>query len=220
MELESTKAIILQVVDYSDSQAIVHAYTSEYGRLSFITSKKSKSLKNNVLFQPLFLVEISFYGSRYSDMRRIKAVQLWKPFIDIPFNHGKTFICLFISELLSKTLREQVANKVLFDFIVSSIELFDQSRDTWSCFHLSFMVHFSKYLGIYPTFGFSVSQSYDNEDIGVLLDRLKDTSITDFSNIKLTRAQRQVVLNRLLSYYQMHLPIGDLFSHRVLQQFQ
>ncbi len=219
MELESTKAIILQVVDYSDSQAIVHAYTSEYGRLSFITSKKSKSVKNSVLFQPLFLVEISFYGSRYSDMKRIKAVQLWKPFVDIPFNHGKTFISLFISELLSKTLREQVANKILFNFIVNSIELFDQSCETWNCFHLSFMAHFSKYLGIFPTFGFDVSQNYENEDIGILLDRLKDTPITEFSTIKLTRTQRQVVLNRLLSYYQMHLPIGDLFSHRVLQQF-
>ncbi|HPW66739.1 MAG TPA: DNA repair protein RecO [Salinivirgaceae bacterium] len=219
MELESAKAIILQVVDYSDSQVIVHAYTSEYGRLSFITSKKSKSVKNSVLFQPLFLVEISFYGNRYSDMRRIKTVQLWKPFVDIPFNHGKTFICLFISELLSKTLREQVANKVLFNFIVSSIELFDQSCDAWNCFHLSFMAHFSKYLGIYPTFGFNASQGFDSVNIGVILDRLKNTPISDFSTIKLTRAQRQVVLNRLLSYYQMHLPIGDLFSHRVLQQF-
>ncbi len=219
MELESTKAVVLQVIDYSDSKIIVHVYTSDHGRMGFIASKRTKLVKNKVLFQPLFLLEIAFYPNRISDLHRIKSVQLWKPFNDIPFNHGKMFINLFLSELLTKTLNEQIANVALFNYIVNSLELFDRSPANWNCFHLGFMAHLSKYLGFFPTFGFNAYKNCNSADSEILLKKLKETPITEFSLLRFTREQRQVVLNHLLTYYQLHLPIGELYSNRVLQQF-
>lgn len=219
MELESTYAIVLQVIDYNDAQVVVHAYTSEHGRLAFIASKRSKTHRSKVLLQPLFLVEIVFYRNPKSELHRVKSVNLWKPYVDVPFNHGKTFICLFIAELLTKTLREQVSNQMLFNFLVNSLEMFDNSTSSWNSFHLSFMVHLSKFLGFYPTFGFDLSDSHNFSGLGSLLEIIKETPITQFAGLKLSREQRQAILNQLLIYYQHHLPIGGLQSHYVLSQF-
>jgi DNA repair protein RecO (recombination protein O) len=219
MEKITTKAIVLQVIDYSDSQLVVQAYTSEFGRMGFIAAKKTKTSRNTVLLQPLFLVEITFYNNPRNEVQRVSAVQLWKPFTDIPFNHGKTFINLFISELLSKTLREHVANPTLFDFLYRSLELFDQTPDHWNCFHLSFMAHLSKYLGIYPTFGFGMDTSTKTPDVVQHLQILMETPLSGFSSLTFSKPQRQTLLNSLLAYYQLHLPVGDLLSHKVLQQF-
>ncbi len=219
MEKISTKAIILQVIDYSDSQLVVQAYTQDYGRMGFIASKSTKTSRNKVLLQPLFLAEAEFYHNPRNEVQRISAVQLWKPFTDIPFNHGKTFINLFIAELLAKTLREHVANYELFNFATQSLELFDQTPSDFNNFHLSFMAHLSKYLGIFPTFGFSDSNSKTHKEIIPLLDTLMKTPLTQFSTLVYSRLQRQLLLENLLTYYQLHLPIGDLQSHKVLQQF-
>ena len=219
MEKITTKAIILQVIDYSDSQLIVQAYTSEFGRMGFITGKQSKTGKTKVLFQPLFLLEITFYNNPKQEVQRVSSVQLWKPFVDIPFNHGKTFISLYISELLSKTLKEHIANPELFEFCTHSLDLFDHTQTNWNSFHLSFMAHLSKYLGIFPTFGFTTSTGNKNRNDLELLTSLIETPITNFAQLTFNKTQRQNLLNSLLHYYQHHLPIGDLHSHLVLQQF-
>ena len=75
--VESTKAIILQVVDYSDSQAIVHAYTSEYGRLLYYI-KEIKIVKKQCSVSTL-LVETALY-SRYLICDGLRRFSL-KPFI-------------------------------------------------------------------------------------------------------------------------------------------
>ncbi|MDD2564094.1 MAG: DNA repair protein RecO [Salinivirgaceae bacterium] len=221
MEKVSTKAIILQVFDYSDSQLIVHAYTKEFGRMGFIASKQSKKSKFKVLFQPLFMVELSFYNNPKHEMQRIGNVQLWKPFVDIPFNHGKTFINLFISELLSKTLKENIANLELFYFCSQSIELFDHTPTNWLNFHLSFMAHLSKYLGFFPTFGFTVSHSNNpaSKEQEKLLNNLTTRPLAHFAELTFNKPERQFLLNKMLEFYQHHLPIGELQSHLVLQQF-
>jgi DNA repair protein RecO (recombination protein O) len=219
MEKVTTKAIILQVIDYSDSQLIVQACTQDFGRMGFIASKNTKTSRNKVLLQPLFMVEATFYNNPRNEVQRISAVQLWKPFTDIPFNHGKTFINLFIAELLAKTLREHVANPPMFDFVAQSIVLFDQTMGDFNCFHLSFMAHLSKYLGIYPTFGFNEIKTKASNDILPLLDTLMKTPLSQFSTLSFTKLQRQSLLETLLAYYQLHLPIGELHSHKVLRQF-
>ena len=221
MEKVATKAIILQVIDYSDSQLIVHAYTKEFGRMGFIASKQSKKSKLKVLFQPLFMVEISFYNNPKHEIQRIGNVQLWKPFIDIPFNHGKTFINLFISELLSKTLKEHIANLELFYFCSQAIELFDHTPSDWMNFHLSFMAHLSKYLGFFPSFGFSIitiETTIPKKQVE-LLNHLISVPLTQFTDLPFSKPERQFLLNKMVDFYQHHLPIGEIQSHLVLQQF-
>ena len=57
---------------------------------------------------------------------------------------------MFISELLYKTLKEEEANPALFDFLINAIQLLDIKDEGIQNFHLVFLLHYMKYLGIYP----------------------------------------------------------------------
>lgn len=219
MEHISTQAIILNTFDYTDSQIIVHAFTAEMGRLSFIVSKKKKNRTIQALLQPLFLVEIVFIYNSKRELQRLNTICLWKPYTDIPCNVGKTLICFFLAELLTKTAREQIKDRELFDFCVHSFELFDQTQALWNGFHLSFMIHLAKYIGFYPTYGL-----FDNEwrnftpIITELTKSFLNTPIQNYTQVKHTRIERQQILTILIEYYQKNLPIGKINSNIILQQ--
>ena len=57
--LRKSKGIVLHTVKYSDKSNIVHIYTEQGGRMSFLipASRSRKSAVNGLLFQPLSLVE-------------------------------------------------------------------------------------------------------------------------------------------------------------------
>jgi len=220
MEHIDTKAIILNVLDYTDSQLIVNAYTSEMGRIAFITSKKINKINLKVLLQPLFLVEISFKNNNKKEVQRINNLCIWKPYTNIPQNHAKIIISLFLSELLSKTFREQIPNIELFNFCVDSFLVFDRTSSNPNTFLLSFMIHLAKYLGFYPTFGIVPAEKlYNvNQTIVTLLNQLLENSVQDYEKISLSNYQFQTVLSLLIEYYQKNIPIGPLKSYSFLSQ--
>jgi len=220
MEHIFTKAIILNVIDYNDTQIIVNAYTSEMGRLTFITSRKKNKIKTKVILQPLYLVEIIFKYDNKKEIQRIDNLNIWNPYTDIPNNAGKTFTALFLSELLLKTLKEQVQNKELFDFCINSFHLFDITTSNWNSFHLNFMIHLTKYLGFYPTFGILSNEQIlkINPSTVKLIEQLIKISMQNFTSIKHSRLERQEILAILIEYYQKHIPVGVLNSCEVLRQ--
>lgn len=212
----STQAIILNTFDYTESQSIINLFTAEMGRLSFIVPKKKAK---QALLQPLFLIEISFVHNTKREIQHLNTINIWKPYTTIPRNTEKMFICLFLSEILTKTIKEQIKNRELFDFCVYSIELFDQTQSQWNGFHLSFMIHFAKYIGFYPTYGFfnNNKKKYAPEIIN-LVDQILNIPMQEFTKIKHSRLERQQIISMLIEYYQANLPIGKINSNIVLQQ--
>ena len=221
--LTNSEAIILGYINYSETSVILKTYTKDYGFKSFIIrgirSKKRKKITLGQL-QPLNILDIEFNdkGTKLSYLKTIKIIESYTSIND---DIIKINICLFLAEFLSKTLKIDLKNEPLFEFIKQSLLWFDNSNKV-SNFHLLFILKLSDYLGIMPKYSSEKSLYFDIEN-GIFTNTpmssnyIKDRVVKDlqdilgikfdYNNEIMTNInQRKEMLNFLISYYEYHVP--------------
>ncbi|MDG1830814.1 MAG: DNA repair protein RecO [Flavobacteriaceae bacterium] len=221
--LISTEAIALSSIKYSESSVIVKCFTLSEGIKSYlikgIRSRKKNSL-NMGLFQPLTILEIDANHKNNGTLESIRSAKILHPYKTIPFDIYKNSIVLFLSEILSKCIKEEEKNEALYSFIKNSMIWLDSSSH-YINFHLHFIIKFLKYLGISPnesniTFKgfdmisgiFSNSINTDNCITGKVITHFKEFLGTNFDRNDLTISssiQRKELLEFLMKYMQIHL---------------
>ncbi len=235
---QKTRGIVLQQIKYSDSQIIAHIYTEQFGRQAFMFRRaKSKKSGNSLNFlQPLFLLEIEAQIKDKRQIQRARELRNHPHFNNIPFDITKSSIAIFLAEILSRVLKEEEANAELFNFLYHSVLLLDEEKEHFANFHLLFLYELSKYLGFYPESEFTQNDKYFNIAEGAyteyhelkfalnkresqLLTQLSGKGFHQLHEIKLSRMQRQDLLDILLQYYYYHLPeMGKIKSLDILKQ--
>lgn len=211
-------AIVLYMQKYSDRASIVHAYTREGGRETFIVYGKRFG-KNNLsaILRPLSLVEIETSKPRLNQLPIINKANLhFIPkhlFADSPIYQT---IVIFISEVLSRTLTHPLAEPQLFDYLAGFIERLDTTEKIQNI-HLQFLLHLSTYLGIVPDISndgqlldlrsaelvatYPLHNDFLTEEETSILKQLDTTT-----DIDINRALRQSLLIKLCRYYEIHIP--------------
>ena len=221
--LISTEAIALSSIKYSESSLIVKCFTLSEGIKSYLI-KGIRSPKNNSLnvglFQPLTILEIDANHKNTGNLESIRSAKILYPYKTIPFDIYKNSIVLFLSEILSKCIKEEEKNEALYSFIKNSMIWLDSSSN-YINFHIHFVIKFLKYLGISPdesktTFkgfdmingAFSNSINTSNCMTGKVITHFKEFLGTNFDRNDLTISssiQRKELLEFLMKYMQIHL---------------
>ena len=116
--LVKTRGIVLNHIKYGETSIVVHIYTEELGRQSYIVNSVRTPKKKNLLalLQPLTLLDLEVYHKNKQELHRIKELKIEWPFKTIPFHPLRRAIAFFITELLSMSLREEEANSNLFQY--------------------------------------------------------------------------------------------------------
>ena len=232
----NTRAIVLNHLRYGDASLIVHLYTERMGRqVVFVKGAFSKkSAIRAALFQPLHLVETDLHHRANRQMQRVSNIQMYCPFQSIPFDPVKSCIAMFIAEILYKTLREEEANPVLFDFLFHTIQTLDLNDQGTANFHLVFLVHYSRYLGFYPNTEQASDHTWFDSQKGSfvpiptaaspipefkhLLTQLFGMSFNHLDSLQINHQQRNYLTEYLLGYYSTHVAnFGKLKSYPVLR---
>jgi len=239
MSLESTRGIVLQQIKYGDTSLICQVYTEDFGRKSFlfkgIRSKKSK-IHSNIL-QALFLINIEAYVKEGKDMSLVKEASAATIFSNFPYDIKKSAQAFFMAEVLSKCLREEEANRVLFSFIKNSVEYFDLMEKGSANFHILFLVKLSKYLGIYPSAKLNQEEIVFDMKEGIykdhlpghsdfidpvnsgLLDDILNSNYDQLAGLQLNQKMRNELLDFILKFYSFHIEgISRLKSYGVLRE--
>ena len=229
--LIKTRAIALHYVKYGESSIIACLYTEKLGRQSCMVSSvhKKNSLFPVSFFLPLTLLEMDLYYKSQREVQRIKEMNCLVHFNTIPFNIQKSTIALFISELLYKTLKEEEANPGLFDFLFNAIQLLDMKEEGSRNFHLAFLLHYMKYLGIFPSEQeierlpegqqdfILPADAGKNEKDG--LKQLMGCSLGQLEDIRITNRTRSFLLEKIIDFYLYHLDqIKGIHSIQVLKE--
>ena len=221
--LISTEAIALSSIKYSESSLIVKCFTLSEGIKSYlikgIRSRKKSSL-NVGLFQPLTILEIDANHKNNGNLESLRSAKILHPYKTIPFDIYKNSIALFLSETLSKSIKEEEKNEALYFFIKNSMMWFDSSSN-YVNFHIHFIVKFLKFLGISPNESkinlkgfdlangtFSNSLNKDNCMTGKVITCFKEFLGTTFDRNDLTISssiERKELLEFLMKYMQIHL---------------
>jgi len=224
--LHKTKGIILHKIKYTDSGIIVQVYTRDFGRQSIMIKgmRSSKSGKHNVMFQPMFILELVFYYKESRDVQLLKEFSAYHSPSDIYADIRKSCIAVFLAEILTTVLREESPNFELFDYIEESIKYLDGCKSGYANFHIAFLSGLSSYLGFEPgkrndpehkyfdlLNGTFVSlpplhSAFANPEISDILAEFFSASFDNMSTIPLTGALRNEVLETIIRYFSVHLP--------------
>lgn len=237
--VEKFDGIVLRTLKYNDSLLIVDMYTHQRGRASFlVSSSRSKhGHARSVLFQPMAMLSFTALCKPGRNLPRIKDVQPCSIYSTIPFNVVKSSITLFLSELLTYALREEESDESLFNFLDSSLTLFDSLENGYSDFHLVFMSQLLRYLGIFPNienykkgayldlaqghavFEHPLHPNFLMPDESELFISLLNTGYGSMHQLVLNRRLRGIYLAILTEYYRLHIPdFPQLKSLEILRE--
>jgi DNA repair protein RecO (recombination protein O) len=234
--LHTTRGIVFQQVKYAESSVIAKIYTELFGLQSYmirgVGSKKSKIRQG--LLQHLSRLEMVVYHKEKKEIQEVKEIKIYKPFSSIPGDVRKGAVLLFFNEILNKTVREQEANKPLFEFISAAIEQIDMQQKGLARLNLELLIRLTQFLGFAPVNNFStVNSVFDLREgkftqvslhpeyfAGLPFSRYLNELINTGSceeQTNLSGRERSELLEILLRYYTLHIPeMKEIKSHLVL----
>jgi DNA repair protein RecO (recombination protein O) len=232
------RGIVLQQFRFSETSLIIKLFSEQHGLLTFLVkgAYSRRSRFRPALFQPLNLIDFVASVNPGKDFQYFTEVAVELNYQSIPANPTKRTIALFLAELLSKTLVDHGPNTMLFGFLHNSLQWLDLQHENFTNFHLGFMLELSRFLGFYPRLqaesGWQVFDLlngsfrpqpaglhyYLDHEESVLFRTLAETSLENLAKLQFTLAQRRRLLDILILYYQLHLPVfKGLQSHEVLR---
>ena len=234
----ASEGIVLRTIKYSDSSVISKIYTREKGMLSFLIQgiySKRAAIKPSML-QPLQPLELHFYFHQNKTLFKIKELRPSVILNNLHYDLNRSSIAVFMAELINKSIQEEETHPAMYDFLMKSILMLDSLPSSLANFPLFFLLEYSKLLGFYPnnnyapeTACFELHQGMfthesDDDSYFVLppaseyLGRMLDTSFEQFDTLSIPKQIRQLLLKKLIAYYQIHLHgFRNLNSLQVLE---
>lgn len=219
----ATKAIVFSAIKYSEADLIVSCFTEVAGIKSYLLRGVLKSKKGKLkasYFQPLTQLELIAEHKNKGTLEYIKEAKVFDPYKSLHTTIVKTGLVMFLSEMLKNIIKEEEPNEELYSFLQNSFNWLDQNEEVAN-FHIFFLLQLSMYLGFYPDASdihhkyFNIMdgsfQATDTSNYclrGAQIEDLKhffNVNLDSLSSIKLSKAERQDVLELILSYYSFHV---------------
>lgn len=213
--LHKTRGIVLSYIKFRETSIIVKIYTEEFGLQTYIENgvRSAKSKGKIALFQPLTLVDMVVYFKTGVEIQRISEIKCHTPFFSIPTDIKKSALGIFVTEILSLTLREHTENNALFSYISDALIFLENHEEQIENFHLFFLIGLSRFLGFGPeSVRDIVRQMLENAipvttEIQHVLKKVIETPFGE--NLGIGKAQRMASLDVLIDFYRINL---DSFS--------
>lgn len=237
--LIKTKGIIFRSLKYSETSIIADIYTKTKGLRTYIISgvRSKKARVSASLLQLMSLVDIVAYHREDKEMTRLKEIRPAVIYQSIPFDVFKGAVGMFMIEVAQKAIKEKEENAPLFYYLYDSFCYLDATEESVSNLHLHFILHLTTFIGFRPggvcdedTPYFDLKEGffsavmpnhidYLDEEQSQLLFQLLEVNRMEAHSIKLTRSQRNDLLENLLLFYRLHIEnFPTINSHGILKE--
>ena len=215
--LHKTRGIVFKFFKYRDTSIIAKIYTEEFGLQSYIVNgvRSAKAKSKAAFFQPLTLLDLVVYKKPNTDIQRISEIKCTYPLKNIPYDISKSSIAVFLTEVIYKSIKEDEADALLFNFLDGSIKQFDELDNKNLNFHLIFLIKLTHYLG----FGIEDTNQFLHIDNDKTHEQLEKLIAADYQDhIELNNSIRRLILEDLIQFYRKHVDgMSELKSIDVLR---
>jgi len=223
--LHKTRGLVLSTINYNDKYVLTQLFTESFGRVTYMVSKargrNSKVPKS--LFSPLAILDLEVEHQASRDIQRIREARIDAYSYGISADMSKTSMAFFLSEFLSRVLRDTNDSQLLFSFLEQSVQILEITDKSIANFHLVFMLKLSHFLGFYPNLEdyaennifdmingeFVMSQPlhkhFLNRADSKALSMLARISYENMHHFVFSRQDRINIINKILEYYRLHL---------------
>ena len=222
---QKIQGIVLSSINYNDKYILVQIFTDTSGRVTYMVPKtNSKSSKvSRSLFMPFALLEMDAEHRDSRDIQRIKEAHSILPLYSIPNDISKSSMVFFLSEFLTKVLKDVNENNNLFQYLTQSIQVLELAEKGIANYHLVFILNMTRFLGFYPNLEeyqqgdifdmlngvFVRNQPLHNHYVSrpdsLALSKLYRISYENMHLFKFSRQDRINIINRIIEYYRIHL---------------
>ncbi|HEY2721350.1 MAG TPA: DNA repair protein RecO [Chitinophagaceae bacterium] len=162
-KLNKTKGIVLRTTKYGDTSLVVAIFTEFLGIQSYLVNGVRASTKKGAgkanLFQPSAILDLVVYHNELRNLQRIKEFAWDHLYRNIFSDIKKNAVALFMSELLTKCLKQPEKNEELFHFLEDSFLHLDESNEAITA---NFPLFFALHLPVF--FGFRIDDQYSTEN--------------------------------------------------------
>lgn len=222
--LFKTRGLVLNTINYNDKYILAQVFTESFGRVTYMVSKaKGKTSKvPRSLFSPLAILDMEVEHQASRDIQRIREARVYAHLYGIASDLTKTSMAFFLSEFLTRVLRD-TSDKLIFEFLDQSVQILDITDKSIANYHLVFMLKLSHFLGFYPNLeeykdnglfdminGEFVTyqplhRHFLNRQESKVLSLLARISYENMHYFVFTRQDRVLIINRIIEYYRLHL---------------
>jgi len=223
--LSKTRGVVLHSTLYNDKYGIVHIYTEAFGRAAYLVarSRGRKTKTPPSLFMPLSVIEMEVEHQNVREIQRIRETQICFPLNDIFADPVKNCIALFLSEVLYRTVQTKTADPKFFDYLYDSIRWLEMADEGVANFHLVFLMHLVRHLGVYPNVeSYRTDSFFDllngsfttsppehehclDRNESIIFSRLLRMNYGNMALYAFSRRERHNIIRRILEYYRLHL---------------
>ncbi len=219
------ECIALRTTKVSDSKNLLSAWSRSHGRITLSipagTSKDAR--RRRALSSPLQIFEGVADIRPDRDIYNIRDMRAGATSLVLDPSPQKSLISIFLSEVLDILLRRAEPDSLLSDFLFGSIEALTalDSPLATASFHIIFLYRLSHFLGIEPRLDtegeyFDLREArfrptlplhhhYLNPDESAVLRAISHANYRTAAFISLDRTARNIVLDKILQYYSIHL---------------
>lgn len=238
--IRKARGIVLHTTRYGESSLVVHCYTEQAGRQTFMVKgvRKSKKQNRSNLFQPLFILDFEVYHKDIREIQLVKEVSRAFPLNSIPFDITKSTQAIFMAEVIYRVVKEEEPNPILANFLIHTIQYLDAMEEASPDFHIIFMFQLSKHMGFYPKNNYGEGRTFFNllsgqfkSDIGEpenfldresseLWNRYLRSDIQSVKEEGFNGSQRKITLDNLARFYKLHVTgMGEIRSLEILHAY-
>ena len=172
-----------------------------------------------------------------ASLQKLQELHIAYCYTSLPYEPIKETVALFLSEFLHSVLRNEVKNEELYHYILYSLQWFDAASDGLGNFHVTFLIGLTHYLGFWPNIDtrnpptfFDLKDSIATKtepshnlflkgEEAAAMSKLLRMNMRNMHKFRLTRQQRNRILDVLTLYYQQHVPeFHNLRSLAVLRE--
>lgn len=221
---ETLDCIALRTVRHTDRHSILSAYTRQHGRMSFLVPAGNgrEASRRRAMLMP---------GSRFSCVADLRDTDRLPTMRDVMTRGAaaacadpvKSAVTLFIADFINTLMRDAMPDEHTFGYCDSMLDFYLRAPHHGSAnFHLLFLIGMMRYAGIEPDVStYSPGYIFDMVDgvfrssaplHGRFLER-DESAVTatllrmntrNMGLWRLTAAQRNIILDRLIEYYTLH----------------
>ena len=231
--VERIEGIITDIIKHSDRHNVVTLYTRQYGRMAFLipvgTSKTGRLRNALVSLMAVISADVNIrHGKDLYTLRQVAPVKTWH---GIYANPVKISLLFFIAEFCNKLIRQYPSDRILWEYLIDSLAKLDSiPTNRLANFHICFLIRLLSLTGIFPAvtgyepgmhFDMLAAEMIDSNHPSFkmrkgLLNEWESSLIPTFAKInfqnmhlfRFTKTERERLLDRILEYYSLHLPIG------------